>query len=70
MKVCTLLNYTVQCADVITGKKGCFFYDPEYWIQTGKFKAVGEVYPDLDSFYKNTKPEERKSCYLERDTNK
>ena len=70
MKAYTLTNYTIQCTDATTGKEGCFFYDPEYWIQTGKFKAVGEVYSDLYDFYKNTKPEDRKSCYLEREVTK
>lgn len=61
-----LTNYTIQCTDVTTGKKGCFFFDQDHWTQTGEFKATGPIYPDLYALYKNTSPEQRKSCYLER----
>jgi hypothetical protein len=63
-----LCNYTVQCVDVASGKTGCFFYDEAHWQKTGEFIAVGEVFPDLYAFYKGTKPEQRKSCYLERES--
>lgn len=60
------MNYTVQCIDETTGIKGCFLFDIQYWIKTGKFKSISKVYPDLDTFYKNTSPEQRKSLYIER----
>lgn len=60
-----LTNYTVQCPDSISGKTGCFLFDVEAWRTTGKFVAVSPVYRDLDEFYKNTKPEQRQSCYVE-----
>jgi hypothetical protein len=61
-----LTNYTVQCTDITTGKKGCFFFDQTHWQETGEFKATGEIYPDLQTFYENTAPKDRKSIYLER----
>ena len=61
-----LTNYTVQCLDITTGKTGCFFFDTAHWQDTGEFKAVSAVYPDLISFYANTSPDDRKSAYLER----
>jgi len=61
-----LTNYTVQCVDVISGEKGCFLFDQEHWAATGEFAAIGPVYPDLDSFYAGTTPDQRQSCYLER----
>ena len=61
-----LTNYTVQCRDVNTGKTGCFFYDQTHWQNTGEFKAIGEVFSNLNDFFLNTLPNDRKACYLER----
>jgi hypothetical protein len=61
-----LMNYTIQCVDVVSGKKGCFIFDEEHWQRTGEFKAVSEVYRDLYDFYKGTTAEQRQSRYLER----
>lgn len=63
-----LTNYTVQCRDVTTGKTGCFLFDQTHWQNTGEFKAVSPVLPDLVAFYKwdNANGVNRKSCYLER----
>jgi len=63
-----LMNYTVQCTDVISGKKGCFLFDVEHWQRTGEFRAVSPVLPDLDAFYKwdNAHGIKRKSAYIER----
>jgi hypothetical protein len=61
-----LMNYTIQCVDVVSGKKGCFIFDEEHWQRTGEFKAVSEVYRDLDAFYKGTTEEQRQWRYLER----
>lgn len=63
-----LMNYTIQCRDVTSGKIGCFIFDEEHWQKTGEFKAVTEVFPDLDAFYKGTTPDQRQSRYLERTT--
>lgn len=70
MKRYCLTNYTVQCVDVTTGLKGCFLFDAKHWQDTGEFKAIGEVFPDLQSFYSGTKAEDRKPCYLEREADK
>lgn len=61
-----LTNYAVQCRDVTTGKVGCFFFDLEHWQTTGEFKAIGKVWPDLESFFRGEPAESRKSIYLER----
>ena len=61
-----LMNYTIQCTDVVSGKTGCFFYDEEHWQKTGRFKATSPVYPDLYAFYKATNAEQRQSRHLER----
>jgi hypothetical protein len=61
-----LTNYTVQCVDETSGLTGCFFFDEDYYAETGKFKATSRIYDDLVDFYKNTNPALRKSCYLKR----
>lgn len=63
-----LTNYTVQCVDVTTGKKGCFLFNTQHWQQTGEFLAVSPVCDGLDEFYKwdKTNGNNRSSCYLER----
>lgn len=64
-----LTNYTIQCTDKISGKKGCFFFDIEHWKETGEFLAIGPVYPDLESFYSKGETEtgiKRQACYIER----
>lgn len=65
-----LTNYCVQCTDETTGQKGCFFFDQKYWQETGRFKAIGPIYSDLQAFYASTKPEDRRPIYLERSPNK
>jgi len=67
MKRYCLTNYTMQCTDETTGVKGCFLFDTEHWQQTGKFKAISPVFPDLDALYKGTTPEQRNSIYIERE---
>jgi hypothetical protein len=62
------MNYTIQCVDVVSGKKGCFIFDEEHWQRTGEFKAVSEVYRDLYDFYRRTTAEQRQSRYLEQTT--
>lgn len=61
-----LTTYTIQCADVDSGKTGCFLYDQKHWQLTGEFKAIGPVYPDLIPFFKNTPKEKIQGIYLER----
>jgi hypothetical protein len=61
-----LMNYTIQCIDIVSGKIGCFFFDQSHWQETGKFKAISPVYPDLEAFYRSTNPEQRRSEYIER----
>lgn len=61
-----LTNYTIQCVDIVSGKTGCFLFDTDHWQKTGEFKAIGEVYPDLNIFYLTTTTDQRKACYLER----
>jgi len=46
-----LLNYTIECRDVTSGKIGCFLFDPAHWVATGEFRAISPVFPDLDSFF-------------------
>ena len=67
MKSYCLTNYTVQCKDQTSGKTGCFLFDVAKWQEMGLFYALGEVYPDLDTFYRGTSPDSRKSIYVERD---
>lgn len=63
-----LTNYTVQCTDISSGKKGCFLFDIAHWQATGEFKAISPVMPDLDAFYHwdYANGNNRKSCYVER----
>ena len=61
-----LTNYTIQCTDVTSGQTGCFLFDKEHWRNTGEFKAVSPIYPDLVSFYANTDPALRHSTFIER----
>jgi len=61
-----LTNYTIQCRDVASGKKGCFLFDTEHWQRTGEFLAISPVYADLDEFYREVPSDQRKPCYLER----
>jgi hypothetical protein len=60
-----LTNYTIQCKDEITKKVGCFLFDLDYYAETGKFRAIGSVFNNLEELYKNTKPDERRPCYVE-----
>jgi hypothetical protein len=64
-----LTNYTVQCADQISGKTGCFLFDLNKYEKTGKFYAISPVYKDLDDLYKNTNRDDRKPCYVEYQAN-
>jgi len=61
------MNYTIQCKDVDSGKTGCFLFDEDHWKKTGEFRAVSEVFCDLNAFYLGTTPEQRNSAYLERE---
>lgn len=63
-----LTNYTVQCKDVTSGKKGCFLFDTAHWQKTGEFKAISPVCADLDEFYKwdMANGNNHAPCYLER----
>lgn len=63
-----LMNYTVQCKDIVSGKVGCFVFDTEHWQVTGEFRAVSPVFPDLVAFYawNNANGSPGKPCYLER----
>lgn len=45
-----LMNYTVQCVDVVSGKTGCFFFDIAHWQTTGEFKAISPVFHCLTEF--------------------
>ena len=67
MKAYCTHNYTTQCTDQTSGKVGCFLFDAGKWIATGKFYAVGMVYPDLVEFFKNTPAELRFERRIERD---
>ena len=51
-----MTNYTTQCKDQLSGKVGCFLYDIARYVAEGKFYAIGPVYPDLCSFYKDHEP--------------
>ncbi len=44
-------NYTIQCKDVVSGQTGCFLFNIPHWQQTGEFKAISAVFPDLYSFF-------------------
>lgn len=68
MKVYTTNNYTIQCTDQLSGKTGCFLFDEKKWVETGKFFAVGPVYPDLVEFFKNTPADKHGERRLERET--
>lgn len=59
-----LTNYTIQCTDITTGKTGCFLFDINHYKKYGNFKAISPVFPDLVSFYKNTKNEQRQGIYI------
>ncbi len=63
-----LTNYTVQCTDVDSGKKGCFLFDTDHWVRTGEFKAISPIFPGLVEFYKwdRDNGHRRAPCYLER----
>ena len=63
-----VLNYTVQCKDVTSGKTGCFLFDTAHWQQTGEFKAISPVMPGLVEFcaWDNASGYKRAPCYLER----
>ena len=61
-----LMNYTIQCKDITTGKTGCFLFDIPHYQKTGEFKAISPVYDDLLDFFKNTTHEQRKGQYIER----
>lgn len=63
-----LMNYTTQCIDVSSGRRGCFIFDVDHWKETGEFRAVGAVYPDLQALYDNTSPSDRRSLYEERES--
>lgn len=65
MKRYTLTNYAIQCTDQLSGKVGCFLFDIKHYEKTGLFNAVSPVYHDLQSFYDNTKPEQRMGIYTE-----
>ena len=65
MKRYVLTNYTVQCTDQISGKKGCFIFDLGRYQDTGLFYAITPVYKDLVDLYDHTDPSERKPCYIE-----
>ena len=45
-----LMNYAVQCRDVISGNTGCFLFDPTHWLATGEFRATSPVFIDLAAF--------------------
>ena len=63
-----LMNYTVQCVDVDSGKTGCFLFDVPHWQQTGEFKAISPVLPGLVEFYAwdNANGNKRQSGHWER----
>jgi hypothetical protein len=65
MKRYVLTNYTMQCTDNVSGKTGCFLFDLDHYAETGTFKAIGAIYPDLDGLYRHTTPDQRKPCYVE-----
>lgn len=46
-----VMNYTVQCRDVTSGETGCFLFDTAHWQQTGDFRAISPVFPDLAQFF-------------------
>ena len=64
-----LMNYTVQCTDVRSGKTGSFLFDQEHWKRTGEFLATSEVFPSLVEFYRWNKANgyPGKSAYIERE---
>ena len=65
MKRYVVTNYTIQCTDETSGRKGCFLFDLDHYAKAGTFKAIGAIYPDLDSLYQYTTQDERKPCYVE-----
>ncbi|MFO0253748.1 MAG: hypothetical protein ACK52V_06500 [Betaproteobacteria bacterium] len=64
-----LMNYTIQCTDVVSGKIGCFLFDIPHYQRTGKFKAISPVFPDLYEFFQwdNANGERRKGQYIDRE---
>jgi hypothetical protein len=63
-----LTNYTIQCTDVTSGRRGCFLFDTEHWQRTGEFKAISPVMDSLHAFYDwdRANGNRRGPCYLER----
>lgn len=63
-----LMNYTIQCTDVVSGETGCFLFDTAHWQETGEFKAVSPVFPGLSEFFAwdNAQGARRESIYLDR----
>ena len=60
-----LTNYTVHCTDATTGEDGCFIFDVGRYQLEGVFYAITPVYPDLETLYDKTRPEDRRACYVE-----
>ena len=63
-----LMNYTIQCKDVVSGQTGDFLFDVEHWQRTGEFKAISPVFSSLIYFYEwdNQNGNRRAPCYAER----
>lgn len=63
-----LMNYTIQCRDVVSGETGSFIFDVPHWQQTGEFRAVSPVFSSVADFYvwDNANGPQRESGYWER----
>ena len=65
MKRYVLTNYAIQCREELSGKVGCFIFDVGRYADEGVFYGITPVYNDLEELYNKTRPEDRKSCYVE-----
>jgi hypothetical protein len=63
-----LMNYTIQCTDIDSGKVGSFLFDEARYRLYGDFRAVSEVFPDLQSLFtwSRSNGDPCKSAYVER----
>ena len=47
-----VMNYAVECRDVVSGVTGCFLFDPGRWLATGEHRAISPVFADLAAFHR------------------
>ncbi len=54
------MKYVIQCKDVTSGMVGDFLFDELHYQETGEFKAISPVFPDLSQFFAWQKEQESK----------